>query len=65
MQLIGRLMVILMFLTLIHGDMSPFKVLLTVLNFGLLVCVAVGFKTKLASLVLVCALPTVHAVIQA
>lgn len=47
-------MVILMFLTLIHGDMSPFKVLLTVLNFGLLVCVAVGFKTKLASLVLVC-----------
>lgn len=52
MQLVGRLLVILMFLTLIHNDMSPFKVLLTVINFGLLVCVAVGFKTKLASLVL-------------
>eukprot|EP00123_Amoebidium_parasiticum_P001054 comp12044_c0_seq1/m.6749 comp12044_c0_seq1/g.6749 ORF comp12044_c0_seq1/g.6749 comp12044_c0_seq1/m.6749 type:complete len:268 (-) comp12044_c0_seq1:173-976(-) len=52
LQLTGRVLTVLMFFTLIHGDMGVVKVMLTMLEFGMLVCVVIGFKTKLAALVM-------------
>eukprot|EP00123_Amoebidium_parasiticum_P012674 comp21515_c0_seq1/m.29865 comp21515_c0_seq1/g.29865 ORF comp21515_c0_seq1/g.29865 comp21515_c0_seq1/m.29865 type:complete len:277 (-) comp21515_c0_seq1:453-1283(-) len=53
MQLTGRILVVLMFFTLIHPDMTPGRWGLTVLQLALMVCVVLGFKTKLAAAVLV------------
>ncbi len=53
MQLAGRVMVVFMFITLIKFEFSFFRSLLTLIGFGLTVCVFVGYKTKLAALVLV------------
>ncbi|KNC75372.1 hypothetical protein SARC_12100, partial [Sphaeroforma arctica JP610] len=52
MQLVGRVLVGLMFLTLVHLDMSPFKMVMTAIDMLLLLCVVVGFNTKLCALVL-------------
>eukprot|EP01134_Creolimax_fragrantissima_P000605 CFRG0605T1 len=52
MQLVGRVLVGLMFLTLVHFDMSAFKMTVTVIDMALLLCVTVGFNTKFTALVL-------------
>eukprot|EP00124_Ichthyophonus_hoferi_P004353 Ihof_evm3s468 gene=Ihof_evmTU3s468 len=52
MQLTGRVMTILMFFTLIHPEMSYAKVLLTMIEFGTLIFVVIGYRTKLAALIL-------------
>ena len=53
MQLAGRLLVIIMFITLFNFELSFFQIILLVISSGLMVCVAVGYKTKLAAVVLV------------
>ena len=53
MQLAGRLLVIFMFLTLIHFDTSPLRILELVIGTALILCVAIGYKTKLSALFLV------------
>ncbi|XP_072243252.1 surfeit 4, like [Leuresthes tenuis] len=53
LQLGGRVLLVLMFMTLLHLDLSPLSVLQNLVGTGLMVLVAVGFKTKLAALTLV------------
>lgn len=53
MQLAGRLLVIFMFLTLFSLELSPFRLIELLIGSVLLVCVGVGYKTKLSALVLV------------
>uniref|UniRef100_A0A7N8XUB3 Surfeit locus protein 4 n=1 Tax=Mastacembelus armatus TaxID=205130 RepID=A0A7N8XUB3_9TELE len=53
LQLGGRVLLILMFMTLLHFDLSLFSILQNLVGTALIVLVAVGFKTKLAALTLV------------
>ncbi|XP_068559148.1 surfeit 4, like isoform X3 [Cebidichthys violaceus] len=53
LQLGGRVLLVLMFMTLLHFDLSLFTVLQNLVGSALLVLVAVGLKTKLAALTLV------------
>lgn len=60
MQLAGRVLVVFMFITLIKLEFSLFRLMMFVTGAALMVCVFVGFKTKLASLVLVALLMIVN-----
>ncbi|NP_001008088.2 surfeit 4, gene 1 [Xenopus tropicalis] len=53
MQLGGRVLLILMFMTLLHFNASPFTIFQDIFGLALILLVAVGFKTKLAALTLV------------
>ncbi|XP_076126374.1 surfeit 4, like [Alosa pseudoharengus] len=53
MQLGGRVLLVLMFMTLLHFDANFFSILQNLVGTALIVLVAVGFKTKLAALTLV------------
>ncbi len=53
MQLAGRVLVVFMFLTLIKFEFSVLRFLVIVVGLCLTVCVFIGYKTKLAALVLV------------
>ncbi|KAG8441443.1 hypothetical protein GDO86_006982 [Hymenochirus boettgeri] len=53
MQLGGRVLLILMFMTLLHFNASAFMIFQDVFGLALILLVAVGFKTKLAALTLV------------
>lgn len=53
MQLAGRVLVIFMFMTLVKFDFSPLRMLTMLVGMGLILCVAAGYKTKLAALLLV------------
>lgn len=53
MQLAGRLLVIIMFLTLFSFDFSIFRIAIFLVGSALMVCVAIGYKTKLSALILV------------
>ena len=53
MQLSGRILLALMFLSLLRFELSFGQLLLNLVGTSLIVLIAVGFKTKLASLVLV------------
>ncbi|XP_028852150.1 surfeit 4, like isoform X1 [Denticeps clupeoides] len=53
MQLGGRVLLVLMFMTLLHFDSDFFSILQNLVGTALIVLVAVGFKTKLAALTLV------------
>uniref|UniRef100_A0A8C2FP63 Surfeit locus protein 4 n=1 Tax=Cyprinus carpio TaxID=7962 RepID=A0A8C2FP63_CYPCA len=53
MQLGGRVLLVLMFMTLLHFDSSFFSILQNMVGTALIVLVAVGLKTKLAALTLV------------
>ena len=65
MQLAGRLLVIFMFLTLFNFDFSIFQIISFFLSFALMVCVAIGYRTKLAALVLVIYLTIVNFIFNA
>lgn len=56
MQLAGRLLVIIMFLTLFSLDFSIFRIVIFLVGSALMVCVAIGYKTKLSAIVLVVSL---------
>ena len=49
LQMVGRVMVIVMFLTLIQFD-SAIRIIFDCVNVALMACVAVGHKTKMAAL---------------
>lgn len=53
MQLAGRLLVIIMFLTLFNVELSLIQIGSLVVGTALMICVAIGYKTKLAALILV------------
>ncbi|CAD7681871.1 unnamed protein product [Nyctereutes procyonoides] len=53
MQLGGRVLLVLMFMTLLHFDASFFSILQNIVGTALMILVAIGFKTKLAALTLV------------
>ena len=53
MQLSGRILLVLMFLTLLRFELSVGHLLMNAVGTALIVLIAVGYKTKLASLVLV------------
>lgn len=53
MQLSGRILLVLMFVTLIRFDFSFVTILVNIAGTALVVLIAVGYKTKLASLILV------------
>ncbi|KAG8129977.1 hypothetical protein E2320_016592 [Naja naja] len=53
MQLGGRLLLVLMFMTLLHFELSPFTIFQDIFGMALIILVAIGFKTKLAALTLV------------
>ncbi|ROL53851.1 Surfeit locus protein 4 [Anabarilius grahami] len=53
MQLGGRVLLVLMFMTLLHFDSNFFSILQNMVGTALIILVAVGFKTKLAALTLV------------
>lgn len=53
LQLAGRCLIVLMQLSLIHGEMSFFRTLTTFIEGFLIVLVAIGYKTKLSAFVLV------------
>uniref|UniRef100_A0A8C4T2M6 Surfeit locus protein 4 n=1 Tax=Erpetoichthys calabaricus TaxID=27687 RepID=A0A8C4T2M6_ERPCA len=53
MQLGGRVLLVLMFMTLLHFDLSFFFILQNIVGTALIILVAIGFKTKLAALTLV------------
>ncbi|XP_013878268.1 surfeit 4, like [Austrofundulus limnaeus] len=53
LQLGGRVLLILMFMTLLHLELSALSVLMDLVGTALVLLVAVGFKTKLAALTLV------------
>lgn len=54
LQLSGRILLIFMFMTLLHFTMSLKDLVVNLVGLSLMVLVAVGYKTKLASLVMVC-----------
>ena len=53
MQLSGRILLVLMFMTLLRFEMSFFQIIQNMVGTALIVLIAVGYKTKLASLILV------------
>jgi len=53
LQLSGRILLIFMFLTLLHFTMSLRDLVVNLVGISLMLLVAVGYKTKLASLVMV------------
>lgn len=64
MQLAGRLLVIIMFLTLFNFELS-FQLIVLILSSVLMICVAIGYKTKLAALLLVIILLIINFVFNA
>eukprot|EP00128_Syssomonas_multiformis_P006787 Colp12_sorted_trinity150504_noHs@18827 len=52
LQLFGRILLVLMFVTLVHGEQSASRILFTVVGGVLVLLVAIGYKTKLSALVL-------------
>jgi hypothetical protein len=53
LQLSGRLLLVLMFLTLLRFEVSVFQIILNLVGTALILLIAVGYKTKLSALVLV------------
>ncbi|XP_022324241.1 surfeit locus protein 4-like [Crassostrea virginica] len=53
MQLSGRILLVLMFLTLLRFEMDFFQIVQNLVGTALIILIAVGYKTKLSALVLV------------
>lgn len=53
MQLSGRILLVLMFLTILRFEFSFFHILQNLNGTGLIILVAIGYKTKLSALILV------------
>lgn len=54
MQFAGRILLVIMFLTLIRADLSFLHIIIDVIGTALMILVAIGYKTKLSALTLVC-----------
>ena len=64
MQLAGRVLVVFMFLTLFKFDLSPLRIIMLVGGAVLTMCVFIGYKTKLAAIVLVILLAILNVVLN-
>lgn len=53
MQLIGRVLLVVMFLSLINFQLSLFRVLEIIIGGAFMILIVIGYKTKLCALVLV------------
>ncbi|CAH1786179.1 unnamed protein product [Owenia fusiformis] len=60
LQLSGRLLLVLMFLTLLRFEMSPLQMVENFIGTALIILVSIGYKTKLSALVLVCWLTLIN-----
>jgi len=64
LQLSGRILLIFMFMTLLHFTFSLKDLLVNCVGMGLMLLVAVGYKTKLASMVMVCWLIALNCILN-
>ena len=53
LQLVGRILVVFMFLTLVRFEFTAVQLIYNILGIPLVILVALGFKTKVSALVLV------------
>ena len=60
MQFAGRILLIVMFLTLLRADASFMHLFINFVGTALIILVAVGYKTKLSALTLVCLLTVIN-----
>lgn len=60
MQFAGRILLIIMFLTLIRFDVSVLHIIINIVGTALIILVAIGYKTKLSALTLVCILTVLN-----
>lgn len=60
MQFAGRILLIIMFLTLIRFDVSFMHTIINILGTALIILVAIGYKTKLSAFTLVLILSTLN-----
>lgn len=60
MQLVGRILIVFMFLTLLNFQFSVMRFLMTICGLSLTVTVFLGYKTKLSALVLVILLSIIN-----
>lgn len=60
MQFIGRILLIVMFLTLLRPDFSFLHLLTNFIGTALILLVAIGYKTKLSAFTLVCLLSLIN-----
>lgn len=60
----GRILLIFMFMTLLHFTFSLKDLLVNCVGMGLMLLVAVGYKTKLASMVMVCWLIALNCILN-
>ena len=61
---LGRILLIFMFMTLLHFTFSLKDLLVNCVGMGLMLLVAVGYKTKLASMVMVCWLLALNCILN-
>ena len=64
MQLVGRVLVVFMFMTLFSFEFSPLRLVELAVGTVLMLAMVIGFKTKLAALVLVAWLTTLNFVLN-
>lgn len=60
MQFVGRLLLVIMFITLIRVDLSVLHIIINLLGSLLIILVAIGYKTKLSALTLVIMLTIIN-----
>ncbi|GAU96176.1 hypothetical protein RvY_07661 [Ramazzottius varieornatus] len=53
LQLVGRILLVAMFVTLLHFDLSPLNLIQTVVGSVLITLITIGYKTKLSAFILV------------
>ena len=65
LQLAGRVLTIFMFLTLFSPELSAFRLVELLIGSVLVVCVGIGYKTKLSALILVAWLTITNFILNA
>ncbi|CAK8674817.1 surfeit locus protein 4-like isoform X2 [Clavelina lepadiformis] len=53
MQLSGRVLLVLMFMTLLHFTLNPIDIIMNLIGLACIVCIAIGFRARLCAMFLV------------